>query len=234
MLLLKGKDNLADSNKKSNRKRMLTLCSVLLLVLGAVAVIAGGFIMYKNTTNDSEGYTLSNTYTVQTPANAFILWVGSPHSEARLKWVVTSLDSDTQVFAGWGTADTVNAYTHNYQYATPASGWSYTARSYEAKINITNVQIINPDRPALPPTQDLWLNTVTTANTATLYCTSNNEDGKNSMLVIMNADGSNGVEATIQLGSRIALYSWLPYILLPAGLLLLIIGVFLVRKTRKN
>ena len=89
--------------------------------------------MYLNTTNDSEGYALSNTYHIQTDSNAFTLWVGTPVSEARLKWVI-STDSSKEIFAGWGTAQTVNAYTSNYQYATPAFGWNYHAQSIHCRI----------------------------------------------------------------------------------------------------
>jgi hypothetical protein len=154
-------------------------------------------------------------------------------SEARLKWVI-STDSGNEVFAGWGAMETVTAYTGNYQYATPASGWSYHARAYEASINITDVEIMNTQYPVMPmPSSELFLDTLKTSSAATLYC-SPNSLGRTGMLVVMNADASNGVDAEIQLGSRIPLYGTLPYVLLPVGVVLLFIGVLLVVKTRKT
>jgi hypothetical protein len=217
----------------SKKKILLMIVSVLIVLLGGVALTAGGVIMYLNTGNDSEGYALSNTYHVETDSNVFAIWVGAPVSEARLKWVI-STDSGNEVFAGWGAMETVTAYTGNYQYATPASGWSYHARAYEASINITDVEIMNTQYPVMPmPSSELFLDTLKTSSAATLYC-SPNSLGRTGMLVVMNADASNGVDAEIQLGSRIPLYGTLPYVLLPVGVVLLFIGVLLVVKTRKT
>jgi hypothetical protein len=228
-----GKANLT-ANQGSNKKRLLIIISsVLISLLGIAAIVAGAAIMYLNTQNDSEGYALSETCTVKTSSTAFILWVGSPVSEARLKWVVSSANSK-EVFAGWGAASTVNAYTGNYQYATPESGWSYTARAYQAAINISSIHIINTNSPALAPApESLYSDTVKTAGSSTLYCTPNNSGDKMGMLVIMNSDGSSGIDAQIQLGSKIALYGWLPYVLLPIGIVLLMMGLLLFRKSRK-
>lgn len=202
------------------------------MLLGGVALVAGAVIMYLNTSNDFEGYALSNTYHIQTDSNVFALWVGAPVSEAHLKWLI-STDSGKTVFAGWGAMETVNAYTGNYQYATPAYGWNYHARAYEASLNITDVQIVNKQNPVMPmPASELFLDRLTTSSSATLYC-SPSSLSRTGMLVIMNADASKGVDAEIQLGSRIPIYGTLPYILLPLGVVLLLMGVVLVVKTRK-
>ena len=224
---------IGDSHKKPRQKRLVLVCSLLLLALSLVALVAGAVIMYLNAGNDFEGYALSENYTIDTPATAFLLWVGSPVSEARLKWVVTSTDANQAVFVGWGAANTVNAYTGNYQYATPESGWGYTAKAYYAAINISTTHIVNPNSPPLvPPKESIWINTATTSSSTTLYCDPNSEGDKMSMLVVMNADGSSGVKAQIQLGSRIPLYGWLPYVLLSVGLILLILGLLMFRKTK--
>ncbi|XHH08482.1 MAG: hypothetical protein ACFCUE_13055 [Candidatus Bathyarchaeia archaeon] len=221
---------MADLNA-SKKRILLIIVSVLMLLLGGVALIAGGVIMYLNTGNDFEGYALSNTYHIETDSNAFAIWVGAPVSEARLKWVI-STDSDKEVFAGWGAMETVNAYTGNYRYAAPAYGWNYRAQAFTASLNITNVQIVNAQYPVMPMSTEIFLDTVITSSAATLYC-SPSSLGRTGMLVIMNADASNGIDADIQLGSRIPLYGTLPYILLPVGVVLLLIGVLLIMKSRK-
>jgi hypothetical protein len=187
--------------------------------------------MYLNTGNDSEGYALSNTYHIQTDSNVFTLWVGAPVSEARLKWVI-STESGKEVFVGWGTTQAVNAYTSNYQYATPAYGWNYRARAYEASLNITNVQTLGTDKPVMPmPSSDLFLDTTKTSSSTTLYCSPSSQD-RTAMIVIMNSDASKGIDATIQMGSQIPLLGMLPYVLLPLGLALLIVGFLLILKIR--
>jgi hypothetical protein len=227
MLALRGMVNLNASKKRI----LLIIVSVLILLLGGVALVAGGVIMYLNTTNDFEGYALSNTYHIETDSNAFALWVGAPVSEARLKWVI-STDSSKEVFAGWGAMETVNAYTGNYQYASPALGWNYHAQAYLASLNITNLEIINTQYPIMPMPTGIFLDTVTTSSVATLYC-SPSSLGRTGMIVVMNADASKGIDAEIQLGSRIPMYSWLPYVLIPVGLAFLIAGLLLVKRIHK-
>jgi len=215
-------------------KLLNTFFVIIFIALAITALIAGAVIMYLNSGNDFEGYALSENYTIDTSANAFVLWVGSPVSESRLKWVITPMDSNKEIFAGWGAAGTVNAYTGQYKYATPESGWSYIARAYDASIKISSLHIINQNSPVLPPSQDepIWLDKVTTSDSITLYCTPNNDGDKMGMLVIMNTDGSNGVNATIQLGSRIAIYAWLPNLLIPIGIVLLIVGLILIKRKK--
>ncbi len=225
------------ANQNLRKKKILIIISsILITVLGIAALVSGAVIMYLNTQNDFEGYAVSESYTVDTSANAFVLWVGSPVSEARLKWIITSTDSNREIFAGWGAASTVNTYTRDYQYATPQSGWGYHARAYYAAINISSTHIINQNSPALPPPQEsIYLNTVTTSDSTTLYCTPNNEGDKMGMLVIMNADGSSGVKAEIQLGSRVPMYGWLPYILIPVGIGFLVTGLLIfIRRTKQR
>jgi hypothetical protein len=215
----------------SKKKTLLTITSILILLLGAVTVLAGAVIMYLNTGNDAEGYALSNTYHIQTDSNVFTLWVGAPVSEARLKWII-STDASKEIFAGWGTAQTVNAYTANYQYTMPY-GWNYHAHAYEASLNITNVQIVNPEKPVMPMPSGIFLDTVTTSSSTTLYCNPSSQD-RTAMIVIMNSDASKGIDATIQMGSRIALYGWLPYVLIPAGIMILVAGLLLVKRVQKQ
>lgn len=211
------------------------ILTALFIGLGLTALIAGAVIMFLNTGNDSEGYVLSESYTVDTSANAFALMMGSPVSGAQIKWVVSSADSNKEIFAGWGPVSTVTSYIRDYKYAGPQFGWSYVSKAYLTSIDVSSLYIVNQNSPALPPSQDLsiWQDKVTTTNSATLTCTPNSEDGKVGMLVIMNTDGSNGVHATIQLGAKIAFLGWLPYLLIPLGLVLLVIGLLLTKRKKQ-
>ena len=216
-----------------NSKKKFVIFSVILIIFGAISTIAGGVFMYLNAGNDSEGYALSNTYTINTSANAFGLLVASPSSGAQLKWVIHSLNSK-EVFAGWGAESVLGSYSNQYKFATPIYGWNYHA-SYYASIKITSVEIINQDKPAMPrPLAGMLINQGTSADSTTLYCTRIDEADSMGAIIVMNADGSNGVNATIQLGSKIAVYGWLPYLLIPMGVVLIIIGMLLFKRSTKQ
>jgi hypothetical protein len=227
--------HLAASNSKG-KKTFLVIFSVLLLIFGVVSAVAGAAFMYLNSGNDSEGYAVSKPYTISTSSNVFVLWVGSPTSEAQLKWIITSANSK-EVSAGWGAQSAVESYVEQYRFATPIYGWNYHASAYTASLNITSVEVTNQDKPAFVQAPDsLWLNHVSTSGSTTMYCTPINSADNNGMgmLVITNADGSNGVNATIQLGSKIAVYGYLPYLLIPICVVLLIIGLLLFKRARKQ
>jgi hypothetical protein len=221
---------------RSNRKKIFVLFSVLLLIFGVLSAVAGTVFIYLNSGNDSEGYAISNQYTISTSSNAFVLWVGSPTSEAQLKWIITSVNSK-EVVADWGPQSTVGNYVDQYSFETPMHGWNYRASAYIALLNITSVEVNNQGKPAFVRAPDsMWLNHVSTSDSTTLYCTkinSANNDGLG-MLVITNVDGSKGVDATIQLGSKIAVYGWLPYLLIPVGVALLIIGLLIFKRSKKQ
>jgi len=83
------------------------------------------------------------------------------------------------------------------------------------------------------PSSGLFLDTVTTSNVATLYC-SPSSLSRTGMIVVMNADASKGLDAEIQLGSRIPMYSWLPYVLVTVGIVFLLAGILLVKRVGKQ
>jgi hypothetical protein len=49
-------------------------------------------------------------------------------------------------------------------------------------------------------------------------------------LIITNYDGTNNVGADIQLGFKLPVFCWLPYRLIPLGVILCICGILLIRK----
>jgi hypothetical protein len=49
----------------------------------------------------------------------------------------------------------------------------------------------------------------------------------------MNADGSSNVDADIQLGFKVPLFGWLPYLLLALSIIMLVVGWFLFRYRKR-
>jgi hypothetical protein len=52
------------------------------------------------------------------------------------------------------------------------------------------------------------------------------------MLVVMNADNSSDVQATLQFGFSVPILDWLPYLLVPSGVVLCLGGWFLLRRRK--
>jgi hypothetical protein len=211
----------------------MLIASILLLVLALVAIVSGAVLLYLASANDSEGYAVSENYKIDSTSNAFALWLSSPVNNAQLKWIVTSDDLSKEVFVGWGLESSVEPYLTSFEYET-ANQWHYYARAFSASMSIPSAIKISTGTPAnLPAQETIWTDQVTTNSSATLHISPVYSSESRGILVIMNSDGSSGIHTTIKFGSRLELYSVLPYVLLPVGVILLIAGMLLLRKKRK-
>ncbi len=209
------------------------IVSILLLLLALVALISSSVILYLASGNDSEGYAISESYKIDSSSNAFALWLSSPVNSAQLKWIVTSDDPSKEVFVGWGAETAVELYLTSFEYET-AHQWHYYARAFSASLSIQSTMKINSGKPAsLPGAQNIWTDKVTTNSSVTLHLSPVDSSESSGVLVIMNADGSSGVNATVKFGSKLTIYSMLPFVLIPVGVVLLIAGLLLLKKNRK-
>jgi hypothetical protein len=222
------------------------IAAVLLCAFGLNALVGGAYVLYLNSGTDSEGYALSQTYPITTASNAFTLWVAPMHGTgsfswlgntniAATKWVVSTSNQEQLIFAGWGKASNVEPYLNAFSFETPQN-WNWHTEPYKPQIDIPSTtaynQGINPTRP--PTQENFWTKTATTTNTTAIYWDPNwdAKEGMNS-IVIMNADGSSGIHANIQLGFKVPILGWLPYLLIPAGILLLTPGLLLFKRRKK-
>jgi hypothetical protein len=46
----------------------------------------------------------------------------------------------------------------------------------------------------------------------------------------MNSDGSRNIEADIQLGFTVPIFSWLPFVLIPFGVIFCLAAIFVIRQ----
>ena len=221
---------------------LFLIVGVLLIVLGIVGIAGGAAVLYYNSGTDSEGYQISPAYEVRSSANAFVLpvaplqgstfgWLGDDNTGAA-KWIVTAADGGKQVFMGWTQAADGSAYVRNFSYELPAQFWSWRVDAYYSKINVPSTTIVNPGMPARSPeNESLWLDSVVTAGNATIYWDPTWEQSADmKMLIIMNADGSSGVNADLQLGFKVPILTWLPYLLIPLGIVFCVGGYLLFRR----
>lgn len=218
----------------------------MLFVLGIAALAGGLAVLYYNAGTDTEGYAMSPVYEVRSSANAFVLWVApmEPSSTfgwlgenniAQAKWVVKAVDGGKQVFAGWTQASDGAAYVGHFRYETPDQVWQWLVSPYYAKIDVPSTEIVNQGTPARPPANEsFWIDSAVTADSATIYWNPSWEQTAGmKMIILMNADGSSEVNADLQLGFKVPILTWLPYLLISLGILLCLGGyLFFRRRTR--
>jgi hypothetical protein len=229
------------------RKVIFVLASILLMAFGLIALVGGAAVAYLNMGTDSEGYALSEKYQIETSSNAFALWVApmritgifsalGSSNIAATKWVVTATEPSKEIFVGWAKASDVESYLGKFSYETPDKGWHWLTSPYAPEIEVPSTAIHNQGPPARPPIEEsFWTTTTTTTNSAEIKWDPvwDSTKGMN-VIVVMNADGSSAVKADIQLGFKVPILSWLPYLLLPIGILLLVLGLFLFKRRKRQ
>jgi hypothetical protein len=211
---------------------------IILIVIGAVLAIAGAFMFSLDQELDSEGYYLSEPYDVNSPAYAFAVWLLPLRISSfwsfmgpdiiQAKWVITADDPSKAIFAGWATSADAGSYVASMRYEGPTE-WHWTVSPYYAEIDIPSTVIYNTAAPSRPPSQEtFWLDSVQTNSSSVIYWNPSwpEADGMKT-LIIMNADGSAGVNATFQIGSRVPLLIGLGNVLVIIGVVLCIAGAIL-------
>ncbi len=228
-----------------NEKTLLFVGSILLLILEITAVLCGATVLYLNAQTDAEGYTINPVYQVRSSASAFVLWVAPLRTDtfgwigeeniAQTKWTIKAVDSGKEVFAGWATSDDIATYVTHFSYETADPEWDWYTHAYYAKIDVPSTKILNQGNPAQPPSAEgFWIKSATTFNEATIYWDLTWEQSQGmKVIILMNADGSIGINTDLQLGLKVPILTWLPYLLIPLGLILCI-GDYLCYRYKKH
>jgi LPXTG-motif cell wall-anchored protein len=242
-------ENNNNSIHKAGRRRkvIFVIASILLVAFGLIALVSGAAVAYLNMGTDSEGYALSEKYQIETSSNALALWVAplritgvfsalDSSNIAATKWVVTTSEPAKEVFVGWAKASDVESYLSGFSYETPDKGWHWQTIPYAPEIDVPSTAIYNQGTPSIPPAEEsFWTNKAATTNSAEIKWDPvwDSTKGMN-VVVVMNADGSSAVNADIQLGFKVPILSWLPYLLIPIGILLLVLGLLLFKRRKRK
>jgi hypothetical protein len=227
------------SPQKKRRIAKLVI-TFLLLGIGLFVLVAGAYFAFMNqTATDKEGYVLSQPYRIQSGgAYAFILGVNAGNTSsanAVLKWVVTSTDPSKELFVGWAWSNDADNYLNGVTFEAPYPVYNWHYGLYSALLNITTTTIWSGSAPSVSPGQEnFWLDSGTTNATIAIHYdhTWDSSTLGNKALVIMNVDGSRNIQADVQFGAKIIIYGWLPYVLIPAGVILFMIGIAIFRRKR--
>jgi len=227
------------AKQKTGKKRLIL--AVVLLIAGFLILSAGASLWYYNLGTDSDGYVYSNIYHVNTSTYAFTPfmneyktstwgWLGAENI-AQIKYLVKNLNPSKEVFTGYATAAQSEPYLQSFQSEFPTY-WRWIAEPYYAEIIIATTTIEGEGQPAvLPQTQTFWLATAQSSDTAIMTYLPQHEQH---IWFIMNSDGSPGVAADIQIGFKSPILTILPLLFLPVGIILLIVGIYLVIRRKRT
>lgn len=210
-------------------KILLLIFGVLVVVVGfGLAAVGGGALWANGALTDDEGYLTTKTIRIDKDSHAI---VSAPTDIEVGSWAVwdwgdlvtfkvegSNDDSAKNIFMGVAEETDLEDY--------------FSDISYDEVIDIE----INPDRleyrnrpgssePAAPTTQSFWLESVNGPGTQTLKWEL--QPGAWS-LVLMNGDGSAGIDASVVLGVKIPWLFGAGVGLLLGGILALLLGAFMI------
>ncbi len=226
-------------NKQKKGKRPVILAAVL-LIIGFLFLSAGASFAYYNSTTGSDGYSYSNIYHVNTTSHAFTAYMNQfqggifsflgAENIGEIKYIAKNLNSGKEVFIGYATTREAESYRRSFQCTIPTF-WTWHVEAYDAEITITNTVIEGTGAPAaLPQTQTFWRATDQAADTATMRYL---PKGEQYIWFIMNSDGSANITADIQIAFKAPILTLLPLVFIPIGVLILVIGVYLMIRKKK-
>ena len=207
---------------------LLVFGAIILLV--ALALIAGGgaLVWLDEAHSDSEGFITTDTIHLERASYAITTktaeidiesgWFVDRHDIATIKVQASSEDNSKQIFIGIADEADVQAYLHGVNYDKIRD-----FRIHPFRVYYTNHP--GSSAPAAPTSQPFWVISEYGPGTQTLEWEVETGDW---VLVVMNADGSAGVDVSGSVGIDVPWIFWVGVGLIVGGIVLLIIGVGLV------
>ena len=210
-------------------KIALLIVGIVVVVVAIGLIATGGAVLWANGfLTDDEGYLTTKTIRIDEGSYAVVSeptdievgswWVWDWGDLASFKIEGSNDDSSNDIFMGLADASDLDSYLRDVDYD-----------------EVTDFSI-NPDRldyrnhpgnsePAMPTTQDLWLESVNGPGTQTLDW---DMQGGTWSLILMNEDGSAGVDLSIVLGVKIPWLFGTGLGLLLGGIVALPIGTLMI------
>ena len=194
---------------------------VFLVIVGAIVglvalalLVGGGALLWANTERDPDGYFATDPEPLTSPSYAVVseplaLTIGQaewiPKNVATLR---ITIDQADEHFVGIAATPDVRRYLADVPY-------SQVTDLESDPIRVISHEVDGSAAPESPRTEDIW---VATAEDGTL--TWDIRGGRWS-IVVMNADASQGVDASVTVGVKTG-------VLVPVGIVMMIVGVLLL------
>ena len=225
---------------------------ILMVIVGAIFVITslglltggGALVSIEDAFSDNDGYLISmpvelatDTYALVSPS--FDLEVDIPNSWAvpavdewlSLKLIAESNNASKPLFIGVATSQNLASYLGDVGYEEVTMiRWDYDEGAQGDKE--INYDYHSGGAPSGPPVfEDIWEASDYGTERVEITWTPSTGDY---MLVGMNNDGSAGIDADLQIGVRLpVILKSIGYGLLAAGLVILLVGLFILNAARK-
>ncbi len=204
----------------------LLIVGVVLAFIGIWLLVVGGRALWAVQGRDSDGFYTSGMEQLATDSHALssppefsgagpdVLYARDLLGDVRINGVSSS---GSPLFIGVGPADGVAAYLDGVGHDE--------VRDIEVSPFTVEYEAHPGAAPAEPPTaQTFWAASVSGTGTQTLDTEIPAGDWS---VVIMNADGSAGVSAEVEVGATLPIITWIAFGALAVGCLLLFVGIIL-------
>jgi len=216
--------------------RVLSLVIGALILLIALGLVVGGgaLIWSLSTLTDTSGYMVSNPMPLSVDSYAIVqngvnvhipsmVWAPASRNVVSIRISATS-NNGKPVFIGIAPQQSAVAYFSGVDIDRLVSyDWtpsSLPSRGSPAYVNIPGGALSTP-----PTSQVFWVAQVSGAGTQTVTWTPTQGDY---WVVLMNADGSKTVDASVQVGVRVTILSYVGWALLVGGLLTAFVGFVVI------
>ncbi len=224
---------------------------VIILVAVVMLITSFGLIMggtslrsIQDILVDDEGFLISDPAEVDVSGYAIVLedmefdidpvawrWFQQRGGLLTFKIVTESNDPSKEIFMGIAKRSDVQGYLDDIEYQKVLDS-DFQLEDYEFTLRDSDFELHPGGAPDMPPTSlNYW---VVEESSADLQTMTWEPEAGNFYVVIMNADGSEGIMADIQVGVRVPFFGSLGNILLYSGLFVGAIGVLLLYFTLKR
>jgi len=206
--------------------RIATLAVGVLLVLVSLALIGGGGTgLWADLTQRDGGYVTSGDHTFSTAGSALateptrlgssgVGWLYGPGVLGNVRIRVTPRNAGTAMFVGIAPTAAADRYL---------AGVDHTVVTDFFKDRLETVS--GGAARTAPGRQHIWVATASGPGTQTLLWKPSNGSWT---VVVMNADGTRGIDVSASLGARMSAVRWIAVGLLAAGALFLTAGALLL------
>jgi hypothetical protein len=209
---------------------VLLIVGILAALLALALLVAGGFALWADTTQREDGYLMTPTERFSTGTYALTKqgldldigrgdWAADPDRFGRIRITGESLN-DKPIFIGIGPESAVATYLRGIGHAE--------VEDLEYDPFKVDYQLFPGAAPRRPPLRErIWV--AATGGTGERRLTWDVKGGDWSVLV-MNADGSRGVNADLAVGARLGFLLWVAIGLLIAGVLIALLSAFMISR----
>jgi len=227
----------------SDRKRLLALIAgIILVVLSAIMVIFSIFLVTIGSgSSDSEGYRWSSSTDMITDSHAgvvaglevtpeeyvppFLRWMIDPEDLTIIRIRVVGPPSEKELFVGMVEHNDAMTYFDRVRFHI-AKNWDWNVSPWKVSLNIGEMILFNGTvEPQAPKEANVWVASGWGEERAVLEWIPQNGTY---WVAIMNADGSTGIEGTVDFGARFPVLGKMFARFMVIGVLLAIVGAVII------